>query len=279
LKESRLVPGRGSLAEVLPDSLKTLFGRAATAFPEMETLGWGGLSGREYAWRLCRRAGEVAPRGEEPGRWESALPGNFEPPVLPRGVRRLPVNVLSQHVGLATADDDQGGHGDRLLGVLVHRLFEAMPYGPAEEDVAKGRALALRLLRPDELGSVQDPSMLAEQAAAAWLRARARPDVVELLGAARVLHEVPFSMPVVVDGRTEIVRGTIDCLVLHADGRATVVEIKTGRPREAHRRQLDAYVEAVRALQRAEVTAGARTSGDAGDTPPAGDVSGVLVYV
>jgi ATP-dependent exoDNAse (exonuclease V) beta subunit len=275
LKEGRLVPGRGSLAEVLPESLKTLFGRAATTFPEMETLGWAGVSGREYAWHLCRRAGEVSPRGEEPGRWESALPGNFGPPVLPRGVRRLPVSGLSQQVGLAAADDDRGGHGDRLLGVLVHRLFEARPSRPVEEDLAKGKAFALRLLRPDELGSVQDPSLLAEHAAAAWLRARARPDLVELLGAARVLHEVPFSMPVVVDGRTEILRGTIDCLVLHDDGRATVVEIKTGRPREAHQRQLDAYVEAVRALRRAEV----RTSGDAGDTPQAGDVTGVLVYV
>ena len=48
------MPGRGSLAEVLPESCRKLFGRAATGFREVDTVGWTGVSGREYAWRLCR---------------------------------------------------------------------------------------------------------------------------------------------------------------------------------------------------------------------------------
>ena len=45
LKDGVLQAGRGSLAEVLPDSLKQLFGRAATAFDEFAALGWAGQSG------------------------------------------------------------------------------------------------------------------------------------------------------------------------------------------------------------------------------------------
>ena len=54
LKEGAFVPGRGSLAEVLPESFKGLFGGAANVFDEVDTIGWTGISGREYAWRLCR---------------------------------------------------------------------------------------------------------------------------------------------------------------------------------------------------------------------------------
>jgi ATP-dependent helicase/nuclease subunit A len=54
LKDGMLVPGRGSLAEVLPDSLKALFAHAATAFPEMSSVAWTGQSGRSFEWRLVR---------------------------------------------------------------------------------------------------------------------------------------------------------------------------------------------------------------------------------
>jgi ATP-dependent helicase/nuclease subunit A len=54
LKDGALAPGRGSLGEVLPESLKPLFAHAATAFPEMSTIAWTGPSGRTFEWRLCR---------------------------------------------------------------------------------------------------------------------------------------------------------------------------------------------------------------------------------
>jgi ATP-dependent helicase/nuclease subunit A len=65
LKDGALVPGRGSLGEVLPESLKPLFGHAATAFPEMSTIAWMGSSGRTYELRLCRQTDGSATTNSE----------------------------------------------------------------------------------------------------------------------------------------------------------------------------------------------------------------------
>src|SRR4029079_17499139 len=46
LKEGVLGPGRGSLAEVRPYSVKKVFPGAASAFEACDTIGWTGLSGR-----------------------------------------------------------------------------------------------------------------------------------------------------------------------------------------------------------------------------------------
>jgi len=43
-------------------------------------------------------------------------------------------------------------------------------------------------------------------------------------------------------------RGVVDCLACRPDGRVVVVDFKTGARRAADRRQLGAYVEAVRSL-------------------------------
>ena len=64
-----------------------------------------------------------------------------------------------------------------------------------------------------------------------------------LAGASR-FYEVPFSLL----AEARIVRGTIDCVVRKEDGSLLVVELKTGRPHDSHRRQLDVYLRAVRAL-------------------------------
>jgi ATP-dependent exoDNAse (exonuclease V) beta subunit len=45
LKDGVLAPGRGSLAEVLSQSIGTLFARAATAFPECPAIGWTSSAG------------------------------------------------------------------------------------------------------------------------------------------------------------------------------------------------------------------------------------------
>ena len=57
LKEGVLVPGRGSLAEVLPQSIKDLFGRAgAVEAPGDGPAGsvtWTSRSGAHFDWRIC----------------------------------------------------------------------------------------------------------------------------------------------------------------------------------------------------------------------------------
>jgi ATP-dependent helicase/nuclease subunit A len=52
LKESVLVPGRGSLGEVFPASLKALFVQAASALPNTPILQWTGTSGLTLDWQV-----------------------------------------------------------------------------------------------------------------------------------------------------------------------------------------------------------------------------------
>ena len=52
LKAGEVVAGRGSLAEVLPPSLRDLFARAAVPLTGVSTLAWTGTSGRTYSWRV-----------------------------------------------------------------------------------------------------------------------------------------------------------------------------------------------------------------------------------
>ena len=95
-----------------------------------------------------------------------------------------------------------------------------------------------------------DHRHVASEAAAIYVRALAQPDVATLLGG-DCLFEVPFSMrrdDVDPERGVVIVRGTIDCLRRWSDGRLTVFELKTGRVRPHHERQLALYVDAARAL-------------------------------
>jgi hypothetical protein len=61
LKDGAFVPGPGSLGEVLPDSIRTLFVRAATAFDTFTSVAWEGQSGRTFELRLCRGQAETNP--------------------------------------------------------------------------------------------------------------------------------------------------------------------------------------------------------------------------
>ena len=53
LKDGAFVPGRGSLAEVLPDSFKTLIGGGPDISRSRHDR-VDSVSGRAYSWRLCR---------------------------------------------------------------------------------------------------------------------------------------------------------------------------------------------------------------------------------
>jgi RecB family exonuclease len=48
--------------------------------------------------------------------------------------------------------------------------------------------------------------------------------------------------------RGVVVRGVIDCLIRKCDGSVTVLEFKTGSPRELDRIQLELYVRAARSM-------------------------------
>ena len=72
-----------------------------------------------------------------------------------------------------------------------------------------------------------------------------RPDIRAVYFAGERWHEVPFSTRAD-DG--SVIRGTIDCLIRDPEGKITVLEFKTGLPRDEHRAQLDLYKTAAERL-------------------------------
>ena len=236
-KDGALAAGRGSLAEVLPESLGRLFGHAATTFEECETVAWTAQSGRTYEWRICRGRGAEEPNeGAVRADRDSGAPDRVAPLRDARPVVRAPVTGWLRGEDAASPGDVPPQ--DLLVGTLVHRLFQS-PSTPART-----------LLRPEERALVDDADDLVRRAVAMWEAMRCRPDVAALLGSGTVLHEVPFSLALGRGGADapSVLRGAIDCIVVRPDGSVAVVEFKTGRRRPVHEAQLDLYVEAARAL-------------------------------
>ena len=130
------------------------------------------------------------------------------------------------------------------MGTLVHRLFqaEADPGGDGLE------AAARRLLAAGEVAAAADPAGSIDEACRCYRALAARPGVTTLVRTANCLYEVPFSMREAQGCGGRILRGSIDCLAVLADGRAVVLEIKTGRRQPWHEHQLEVYVRAAREL-------------------------------
>jgi len=131
----------------------------------------------------------------------------------------------------------------RLVGTIVHRLFRRSFGGPLT--IAAAAAVVPQLVGWEELVDVVDVGELARQAAEVVIAIRSQPEVAALLASGASFHEVPFSHRS--SARPdERMRGAIDCLVLSDDGRATILEFKTGRPRPDHGRQAAIYADAAR---------------------------------
>jgi ATP-dependent helicase/nuclease subunit A len=241
LKSGAMAPGRGSLGEVLPESLKALFARAASAFPECQTLAWTGSSGRTYELRLCQSpsdavAGPAASATLEPDSSRQLVgPCAVSPRPFRTSVSRW---LEGQDAAVRWSSPVTS---DVLVGRLVHRLFQH-----AAEDDEHVRDRARALVANDEWAAVEDPMRVVDAAVAAWRAIRCRPEVVSLVGSGRLHYEVPFSLHEP-ESRT-ILRGTIDCLVQKPDGHVTVIEFKTGARRPLHDHQLSIYVRAASIL-------------------------------
>jgi ATP-dependent helicase/nuclease subunit A len=230
LKDGQVAPGRGSLAEVLPSSLLAHFTgcRSAEASAAVE---WRASSGTAHRLQVCSPEDGEAPH--EPERF-APEESDFTPLLDPGTSRRTP----SSTVELASDDSD------RLVGRMVHRLLQRFGF---EAEGALSHETALRMLRPEEMAGLsvsRTATELADDAAAAYRAIRDRQDVRALYLSGERLHEVPFTMRV----EGAVVRGRIDCLVRSASDRMTVLEFKTGRPRDEHRVQLDLYRRAAERL-------------------------------
>lgn len=255
LKDGALRPGPGSLADVLPPSLRPVFATAAATADA--TLQWTAPSGRSFTWRVCHVPGAACdvPRAACDGLGATGelarATGETPRATGGRANDRDTIHRLSVTEWLRRDDPDAGsgvgGSPDAaLVGVLVHRLFQAASRGTlAGADPAD---VARSLLRPEERASSEDVEAVLREAVAIWGAVAAREEVVKLLASADVLAEVPFSLRIDDEGRPVILRGTIDGLAIAADGTIVVVEFKTGQARAMHQRQLDLYVRAARAL-------------------------------
>jgi hypothetical protein len=133
----------------------------------------------------------------------------------------------------------------RLIGTLVHRLLQRGEDPTVGADVLGSRIV--QLLTPDERVDLIDSADLVAAVVRAYHSLRVRPDIQALLHRGTPYFEVPFSIEA--PGRSgDIVRGTVDCLIVAADGSATVLEFKTGDVRGEHQAQAALYGSAMTAL-------------------------------
>lgn len=225
LKEGRMQPGRGSLAEVLPPSMIELFA-ARTA--EVTHVEWQASSGKSHLVSISAAHEDHSAARKGPPEQSDQPLSDFEP-LTDQGTSRTPIAAL---LGEGQDVFDGGGDSDRLVGTLVHRLLERFELEP---DTPPDRVSASRMLRPEEIDGPW-----VDQALDAYRAIAGRSDIRSIYLAGERMHEVPFTMRV----DEGIVRGTIDCVVQTAPDRMTLLEFKTGRPRPEHQTQLDFYCRA-----------------------------------
>ena len=236
----------GSFGSVLPASFQALFGQAAAA-PAGQRVTWPGQSGVRHGLRVCGPA-SAAPRHPDAG------PAGSEEsrPVLLARLESRP-RVERRPVTGPAAIQAAGGRGreaagSRRIGRLVHLLLRRYEGAPVPPEALERTARELA----DTLEPAEGAGDEGAEAARLYGRFVAGGEVAALRGR-ELLWEVPFALrdpaePPRAGGPAVVRRGTIDCLVRETDGRITVLEFKTGRPRAEHARQLDVYIAAARAM-------------------------------
>jgi len=246
VKEGRFQPTRGSLGEVLPPSMHSLFVEAAAG---LTAVSWTGAS-QVHVMRVCPglavalqdqvEAGLPRP---EPSRGQTRRDDDTDfAPLDDRAIRRVTVSALSGDVEASTRRRSEGDRSSRLIGILVHRLLQREEFitEPSDDDLQR---MAETMLDAAVLAELEDPAAVIECAVTSFQQISSRAEVRDLYRSGHPYHEVPFTMAV--DGR--IVRGTIDCLITSKE-KVTVLEFKTGRPHPEHQAQAEVYRAAAQAL-------------------------------
>jgi ATP-dependent helicase/nuclease subunit A len=239
-KKGKLRRGTRSLASLFPSDLAEVFAlAAATSAGEVE---WQSQSG-VFAFRACRPAPDAPAVEAEPA---LPAPADLDALSVPApGIVTASGLSASRPTARAARPGTEGPPSDdRLVGTLVHRLFQRHPDpSGSPADVAEHLS---RWVSPDELVDVADPRATLHEAARLFLLLRDRDEIKRLLASGQSYYEVAFSYwpP---DRPAETVRGSIDCVVVAPTGQYTVLEFKTGTPRPEHQQQVELYVQALRA--------------------------------
>jgi ATP-dependent helicase/nuclease subunit A len=245
LKEGRLAPGRGSLAEVLPESVKAVFARAASPPQSLDSLEWTAESGRSFTFRTCvPRQSEKTVKVPTSG---LHVNDNFGALTDDRETMRASVTSSLEVGDVAGEPSAAGNPEDAFVGTLVHRLIRSGGRLSVDRPIDELVTFADSLVTSEERVSLGDAAAAVGSAVDAWIAIMRQPEVVQLLESGERLYEVPFSM-LVAGTPPRILRGSVDCLIRHPDGSMTVVEFKTGRPTPGHQEQLNVYVRAVQGL-------------------------------
>jgi len=265
LKDGLIKPGRGSLAEVLPQSLQDRFNEARVG----PSVSWSASSGAVHTMRVCPCRGALSTLRPDVGfgsrdhagpkeRGPACTAGpaytdtvDFEA-LSDSGHRRSSVATV---VGDSIAIDASSigvSSSSRLIGTLVHRLLQR--HG-LRDDVSEAWIIdRLAALHGAEALEVDDEAALYARAARSYRAFVANTEVRALYQSGRPLHEVPFSLdldatglPRANDVSRGAVHGAIDCLIL-AETSVTVLEFKTGASRPEHAAQADLYCRAAATL-------------------------------
>ena len=237
LKDGRVQPGRGSLADVWPPSLLDAFTAAGSGADCVE---WTGAAGTVHRFRVVTST----PDATNPGRLTSSAPApiesDFEAVVDSTAARTSVAEVVAAE---SRAPTDHGpARSDLLVGLLVHRLLQrfGMTIDVDDTDLA---AVVTGILRREHSETASDPEIIGDVVARfRALRNRAELQAHYKTGA--IYHEVPFSFST----GGQIIRGAIDCLIRQEDGSIQILEFKTGQRRDEHQRQAEIYRRAAEAI-------------------------------
>src|SRR5439155_5875213 len=244
-KDGRFKPWGGSLGDVLPATFRPRF-ESAAAIPPPASVEWIGASGRLHTLRVCppceKICGNLTVR--TPLAAADSASDNFaalaDPCALPRVSVTEALGIAPARVEAMRSDET----GQRLAGILVHRLFErhgtalAVRLKPdaTSSPMESGAVVASgfsrtddlteelrRLLTNEELVEADDIEQLLVRARESYLALCGQPALGDVLKSGEPLFEVPFSVRAA--GAQTILRGTFDCLVRRADGGVTVLEL------------------------------------------------------
>ncbi len=232
LKEGRVQPGRGSLAEVMPASLLDTLANGYAGASRVDWAGPDAVHTFHVVNAQPEQAGvsEVRAAGPLPA---TAAPTDFEDISEAASVRRSVAAAASPESGSFV--ESQGAASSRVVGRLVHRLLQRFRMTEVDDDSLT--AVAQEFLRREERAELPSDPDIVQEAVARFHALRRHPQFKAAHEGGEAFYEVPFTWR---DGE-QIVRGAIDCLIRHADGRIHVLEFKTGRAREEHASQADVY--------------------------------------
>ena len=241
LKDGRVQTGRGSLAEVLPASLLDAIAQAHLADGHADWTVSGGTVHRLHVVSVPAQSHTTTTEAHMPGRSTESAPIDFDRIADVTSTRTTVAVVASAD---ASPDvESEAAASSRVIGRLVHRLLQR--YGLTDPiDAAQLPGAVAELLRRDERAELAWDARAVEDVIARFQALRASVRFRSNSAHPEVFYEVPFTFQ---DGG-QMLRGAIDCLIRHADGTIQILEFKTGRPRDEHATQADAYRRAATAI-------------------------------